>query len=81
MHAIAGVRKRGGIIAVVAHRPSALGALDMVLVMSGGRAQAFGPKEEVLAKVLKPGAPGTLKVVESERPAIAEKAAGERSKQ
>ena len=74
--AIAKVRAREGIAVVVAHRPSALGALDQILVMSGGKAQAFGPKEEVLARVLKRDAPGALKIVsENERP----NATGERS--
>lgn len=52
--AILGVRARGGICVVVAHRPSALAAVDMVLVMAEGRAQAFGPKDEVLKRVLRP---------------------------
>jgi len=60
--AIQGVRERGGIAVVVAHRPSALASLDQVLVMAGGRVQAFGPKNEVLNKVTRPaGVP--LKVV------------------
>ncbi|KQV34977.1 MULTISPECIES: type I secretion system permease/ATPase [unclassified Rhizobium] len=51
--AIVSVRQRGGIVIVIAHRPSALAAADMVLMMSEGRMQAFGPKEEVLAKILR----------------------------
>ncbi|WP_036302263.1 type I secretion system permease/ATPase [Methylobacterium sp. 77] len=50
--AIVGVRQRGGICIVVAHRPSALAAVDMILMMADGRAQAFGPKDEVLKRVL-----------------------------
>jgi ATP-binding cassette subfamily C protein len=50
--AMLGVRERQGIVIVVAHRPSALAAVDLVLALSAGRPQAFGPKEEVLAKVL-----------------------------
>jgi ATP-binding cassette, subfamily C, bacterial PrsD len=46
--AIAAVRARGGIVVVVAHRPVALTAVDMVLVMNGGSRQAFGPKDAVL---------------------------------
>ncbi|MEE7458778.1 type I secretion system permease/ATPase [Methylorubrum populi] len=52
--AIAGVRRRGGICVVVAHRPSALAALDLILMMADGRAQAFGPKDEILKRVLRP---------------------------
>jgi ATP-binding cassette subfamily C protein len=46
--AILGVRARGGIAIVIAHRPSALAGVDMLLVMKAGRLQAFGPKEMVL---------------------------------
>ncbi len=52
--AILGVRSRGGIIVVVAHRPSALAAVDHLLVMNQGRAQAFGPKDQVAAKMVRP---------------------------
>lgn len=48
--AITSVRARGGIVVVVAHRPSALAGLDQLLVLSNGMVSAFGPKEEVLRK-------------------------------
>ncbi|WP_188823041.1 type I secretion system permease/ATPase [Brucella endophytica] len=51
--AIASIRARGGIAIVVAHRPSAIGAVDLVLMMEGGRQKAFGPRDEVLSQVLK----------------------------
>lgn len=50
--AVAAVRRRGGMIVVVAHRPKALEGLDLALALAGGRVQAFGPKEEVLNRVL-----------------------------
>jgi len=49
--AIRGVRQRGGIAVVIAHRPSALAALDQVLVIQQGRQRTLGPKEEVLRGV------------------------------
>ncbi|WP_119392850.1 type I secretion system permease/ATPase [Taklimakanibacter lacteus] len=52
--AIASVRERQGIVIVVAHRPSALTSLDQLLVMAQGRAQAFGPKDEVLSRMARP---------------------------
>ncbi len=55
--AIQGMRQRGGIVIVVAHRPSALANLDQVLVMAGGAVQAFGPKDEVLARHATDGRP------------------------
>lgn len=60
--AMVGVRQRGGICVVVAHRPSALAAVDLVLIMDHGAARAFGPKDEVLKRVIQPvagqGRPG-----------------------
>jgi ATP-binding cassette, subfamily C, type I secretion system permease/ATPase len=64
--AITSVRARGGIVVVVAHRPSAIAGVDLLLMMTQGRVQAFGPKDEVLSKVLqRDGAPPArgLKVV------------------
>jgi PrtD family type I secretion system ABC transporter len=57
IRAIAAIRERKGIAIVIAHRPSAIGAVDLVLVMEGGRAKAFGPRADVLSKALKAPAP------------------------
>ena len=51
--AILNVRARGGIVIVIAHRPSALAGVDHVLVMRDGNMQTFGPKDEILSKVLR----------------------------
>jgi ABC-type protease/lipase transport system fused ATPase/permease subunit len=69
--AILGVRGRGGIVVVIAHRPSALAGVDLLLVMAQGRAVQFGPKDEVLARIVRAPSqkPGPLKVVKGlERP-------------
>ena len=50
--AIQSVRERGGIAIVIAHRPSALAAVDLVMAMGRGQVAAFGPKSEVLKDVL-----------------------------
>jgi PrtD family type I secretion system ABC transporter len=50
--AIQGVRERGGIVLVIAHRPSALNMVDHVAMINAGQLSAFGPKDEVLKKVL-----------------------------
>lgn len=56
--AIRGVKARGGICVVIAHRPAALATVDLVLVLAEGRMQAFGPRDEVLKKALTARAPG-----------------------
>jgi ATP-binding cassette subfamily C protein len=51
--AIQDVRKRGGIVIIIAHRPSALIAVDRVAAMAQSRIQAFGSKEDILHQVLR----------------------------
>lgn len=50
--AVRGVRERGGIAIVVAHRPSAIAAVDTLAVMRNGEVVAFGPRDEVLARTV-----------------------------
>jgi ATP-binding cassette, subfamily C, type I secretion system permease/ATPase len=53
IEAMASVKARGGIVVVIAHRPSVLTAADTVAVIGGGQLTAIGPKDEVLSKVLR----------------------------
>lgn len=46
--AIEGVKARGGIVIVIAHRPKALAAVDYVGVVQAGKLVAFGPKDKVV---------------------------------
>lgn len=51
--AVQGMKSRGLGVVLMAHRPSAIQQCDKLLVLRDGMAQAFGPRDEVLAKVLK----------------------------
>jgi len=63
--AILNVRARGGIVVVIAHRPSALAAVDKVIVLANGQMRAFGPKDEVLRKTTQsaPSAPQPVRLM------------------
>lgn len=50
--AVLSVRARGGTVILVAHRPSAIAALDKLMMLRNGRMMAFGDKDEVLGKVI-----------------------------
>jgi ABC-type multidrug transport system ATPase subunit len=39
-------------VIVVAHRPSAISVLDQLMMIRDGQMVAFGPKDEVLKKVM-----------------------------
>ena len=49
--AIEGVKARNGIVIVVAHRPSAISACDLVGVIKNGRLAAFGAKDEIIGSL------------------------------
>ncbi|HUI96888.1 MAG TPA: type I secretion system permease/ATPase [Xanthobacteraceae bacterium] len=45
------MRNARSIVIVVSHRPSSLSALNMAMVLYEGRSIAFGPREEIFARV------------------------------
>ena len=53
--AIHKARDRGSVVIVIAHRPSAIAAVDNVLYMRNGRQMAYGPKNEVLQQITQTG--------------------------
>ena len=54
--AIDGIRARGGISVVIAHRPSALVAVDLVAIVQNGRMVAFGNKHDIMTPGLQSAA-------------------------
>jgi ATP-binding cassette subfamily C protein len=65
--ALQNAKAKRSIVIIVAHRPSALAACDKVLLVANGGQQAYGPRDEVLKKIVPPPQPaaasGNLKVV------------------
>jgi len=51
------LRHTGSIVIVISHRPNALAALDMAMVLYDGKAIAFGSSQEVFARVRDSGSP------------------------
>jgi ABC-type protease/lipase transport system fused ATPase/permease subunit len=60
--AILSVRARGGIVIVIAHRPSAIEGVDQLLVMNEGRPYAFGPKDRISKKIVRSNPPPVPRV-------------------
>jgi ATP-binding cassette, subfamily C, type I secretion system permease/ATPase len=70
--AILGLKSRGAIVVLIAHRPSALAVCDRILLLANGGQQDFGPRDEILRKIVRRPPPpvtaaaaatGNLKVV------------------
>jgi ATP-binding cassette, subfamily C, bacterial PrsD len=67
--AIAILRHNKSIVIVISHRPNALAALDMALVLYEGKAIAFGPSQEVFARVSGSAAAAPQAAVTGHKPA------------
>ncbi len=52
-HAVRQMKNNGKAVLIMAHRPAAIQECDMLLVLDGGMRVAFGPKNEVLAGMVK----------------------------
>ena len=50
--AIRDMKAAGNAVLIMAHRPAAIRECEMLLVLDGGGARMFGPRDEVLARVL-----------------------------
>jgi ABC-type protease/lipase transport system fused ATPase/permease subunit len=67
--AIVELKARGAIVVLITHRPTTLSACDRILVLADGAQQGFGPREEILRKLVmrasasQAAATGNLKVV------------------
>jgi ATP-binding cassette, subfamily C, type I secretion system permease/ATPase len=65
--AIVNLKVRGAVVVLIAHRASVLSACDKVVVLANGQQQGFGPRDEILRKVvarpMQAPAAGNLKVV------------------
>jgi PrtD family type I secretion system ABC transporter len=65
--ALVDLKARGAIVVLITHRPSVLAACDNVLVLANGAQQGFGPRDQIMRKIVgrsaAPAKPGNLKVV------------------
>jgi ATP-binding cassette subfamily C protein len=52
LKAVRDVKGRGGIVVLIAHRPNMLAVCDHVLVLQNGTQAMFGPRDEVLRKIM-----------------------------
>lgn len=52
-HAIKTLKSEGKVVFIMAHRPAAIQECDTLLVIEAGARRAFGPKDEVLAEMVK----------------------------
>lgn len=52
--AMKAMRARGSVVIVIAHRPSAISAVDTILCLRDGRVASFGQKGDIMKKIIRP---------------------------
>lgn len=65
--AISAARQAGRIVLVISHRPAILQVCNKVLMIEGGRMRAFGPRDEVMAKITAQNPTNVVSVPQRER--------------
>ena len=68
--AIHTLRRNNAVVIVVSHRPSALSALDMAMVLYEGKAIAFGRSQDIFARVNNAAAEGAARTQRASPPNV-----------
>ena len=48
------LKARGATVVMISHRPEVFRSADKVLVLRDGRVDLFGPRDQVMARLVKP---------------------------
>lgn len=56
MRAIDAMKANGGTVVIISHKPGVFRAADKMLVLRDGRVELFGPRDQVMARLVKPAA-------------------------
>lgn len=54
VHALERLKASGSTVVMITHRPSIVHSVDKVLVLKEGAVEAFGPRDEILKRLIKP---------------------------
>jgi ABC-type protease/lipase transport system fused ATPase/permease subunit len=64
MNALDSMKANGATVVVISHKPSIFRAADKMLVLRDGRIELFGPRDQVMNRLMKPA---EVRVVEAGR--------------
>ncbi|MBW8812023.1 MAG: type I secretion system permease/ATPase [Caulobacterales bacterium] len=64
MRAIDAMKQAGSTVVIISHKPGVFRAADKMLVLREGRVELFGPRDQVMARLVKP-APAEVRAVEA----------------
>ena len=72
MRAIEAMKANGATVVIISHKPSIFRAADKMLVLRDGRVELFGPRDQVMSRLMKPApkpaaAPAEVRSIEAGR--------------
>lgn len=67
MRAIDAMKANGATVVIISHKPGVFRAADKMLVMRDGRVELFGPRDQVMARLVKPAQAPEVRAVEGGR--------------
>jgi PrtD family type I secretion system ABC transporter len=67
MRAIDAMKANGATVVIISHKPGVFRAADKMLVLRDGRVELFGPRDQVMARLVKPAQAPEVRAVEAGR--------------
>jgi len=67
MGAIDAMKANGATVVIISHKPGVFRAADKMLVLREGRVELFGPRDQVMARLVKPAQAPETRAVEASR--------------
>ncbi|WP_430423783.1 type I secretion system permease/ATPase [Phenylobacterium sp.] len=67
MGAIDAMKANGATVVIISHKPGVFRSADKMLVLRDGRVELFGPRDQVMARLVKPAQPPEVRAVEAGR--------------
>jgi PrtD family type I secretion system ABC transporter len=67
MRAIDAMKANGATVVIISHKPGVFRAADKMLVLREGRVELFGPRDQVMARLVKPAQTTEVRAVEAGR--------------
>ncbi len=67
MRAIDAMKANGATVVIISHKPGVFRSADKMLVLRDGRVELFGPRDQVMARLVKPAQQPEVRAVEAGR--------------
>lgn len=67
LNALDVLKQQGATVIIISHKPNVFRSADKMLVLKAGRVEMFGPRDQVMAKIMQANAPPPIQQAEAAR--------------